>query len=242
MQRPVRTPARDARTTFRHTPSAHRDAGDTVSSFNAACEHNLDDVIFKDPDSPYRSGRTGDWINVKCIQCESFFVVVYEKSAVARGGVGSLLLVARNGDGLQYVGSVGTGFKCNDAVERREMLDKLAMKKPPVPYGGRRKKVVWAQPTLIAEIEYRAWTVDGNLRHASFRRLRDVGQRGRLPNRGMTVGRVFQPSDLQQPPVRRDWSIVDLQRRHNPVGGHQPRKIFPHQGGREVVKGSGRRL
>jgi len=75
---------------------------------------------------------------VKCIQSESFLVVGYEKSARARGGVGSLLLAARKGDVLQYVGSVGTGFKYKDAVELRDMLDKLVMKKPPITYDGRR--------------------------------------------------------------------------------------------------------
>lgn len=29
------------------------------------------------------------------------------------------------------------------------------------------------QPTLIAEIEYHAWTHDGNLRHATYKRLRE---------------------------------------------------------------------
>jgi len=93
---------------------------------------------------------------------------------VALGGVGILLLAARKDDSLQYVGSVGTGFKYKDAVELRETLDKLVMKKPPVEYGGRRKDVVWARATLIAEIEYRAWTDDGKLRHASYKGLREV--------------------------------------------------------------------
>lgn len=44
-------------------------------------------------------------------------IVGYEKSAVARGGIGSLLLAARQGDGWVSVGSVGTGFKEKDAVE-----------------------------------------------------------------------------------------------------------------------------
>jgi bifunctional non-homologous end joining protein LigD len=33
--------------------------------------------------------------------------------------------------------------------------------------------VVWVQPTLVAEIEYRAWTDDQILRHASYKGLRD---------------------------------------------------------------------
>jgi bifunctional non-homologous end joining protein LigD len=54
------------------------------------------------------------------------------------------------------------------------MLDRLKRKTPPVTYQGNRKNIVWAQPTLIAEIEYRAWTHDGKLRHASYKGLREV--------------------------------------------------------------------
>ncbi|WP_409201823.1 hypothetical protein [Rhizobium sp. NZLR8] len=37
---------------------------------------------------------------------------------------------------------------------------------------GRRKNLVWVQPTLIAEIEYRARTHDGKPRHAAYKGLR----------------------------------------------------------------------
>lgn len=34
-----------------------------------------------------------------------------------------------------------------------------------------RKGVVWVKPTLVAEVEYRGWTSDDQLRHASFKGL-----------------------------------------------------------------------
>ncbi|MDE3771026.1 hypothetical protein GOB49_14190 [Sinorhizobium meliloti] len=36
----------------------------------------------------------------------------------------------------------------------------------------RRKGAVFVEPVLVAEVEYRAWTDDGKLRHASFKRIR----------------------------------------------------------------------
>ena len=148
--------------------------GDGSEIFNAASAHGLEGIIAKDRDSPYRSGRFGDWIKVQCIQSESFMIVGYEHSMSARGGIGCLLLAARKGHDLVYVGSVGTGFKERDALQLRKMLDRLKQKTPPVTYQGNRKNIVWAQPTLIGEIEYRAWTHDGKLRHASYKGLREV--------------------------------------------------------------------
>ncbi|RDJ12402.1 non-homologous end-joining DNA ligase [Rhizobium grahamii] len=148
--------------------------GDGREIFTAACDHGLEGIIAKYKDAPYRSGRFGEWIKVKCIQSDSFIVVGYEHSMVARGGIGSLLLAARKGGDWVYVGSVGTGFSEKTAEQLRKMLDTIKSKKPPVVYSGRRKNLVWVQPTLIAEIEYRAWTHDGKLRHASYKGLREV--------------------------------------------------------------------
>jgi len=79
-----------------------------------ACEHGLEGIIAKDRNSTYRAGRLGDWLKIKCIQSDSFAIVGWEQSMVARGHIGSLLLGAYGGDGLVYVGSVGTGIKERD--------------------------------------------------------------------------------------------------------------------------------
>lgn len=146
--------------------------GDGAELLANACSMGLEGIIAKHRDRPYRSGRTGDWIKIKCVQSESFMIVGYERSESARGGVGSVLLAARKGDTWVSVGSVGTGFKTTDAEYLRRTLDKLKTKRPVVPLKG--KNYVFAQPTLIAEIEFRGWTDDGNLRHPSYKGLREI--------------------------------------------------------------------
>jgi len=153
---------------------------DGEAFFRAACELGLEGIIAKDRHSTYRSGRLGDWLKIKCIQSDSFAIVGYEHSMSARAGIGALLLAARRGGKLVYVGSVGTGFKEAATWRLREELDKLTTKTPPIAYSGRRKNVVWTRPRLVAEIEYRAWTADGKLRHASYKGLRDTADQSEI--------------------------------------------------------------
>ena len=145
-----------------------------VTLLEHACRLGLEGIVGKHKEKPYRSGRMGDWVKCKCVQSEAFMVIGYEPSMSSWGGFTSLLLAAYDGDELRYVGSVGTGFTERAAINLRKSMDKLAWKRktPPVTYSGRRT-VTWVQPTLIAEIEFRAWTTDGKLRHAAYKGLRE---------------------------------------------------------------------
>ncbi|MCR6727459.1 non-homologous end-joining DNA ligase [Agrobacterium fabrum] len=145
---------------------------------NVLLEHirslGLEGIVGKHLDQPYRSGRAGDWVKVKCIESEAFMVVGYEPSMASPAGFASLVVAAYRGDELIHVGNVGTGFKEAEMIGLRKMLDKLRWKRkpPPVPFT-EKTDIVWVEPTLIAEIEFRAWTADGKLRHASYKGLRE---------------------------------------------------------------------
>ncbi|MBB2719111.1 UNVERIFIED_ORG: bifunctional non-homologous end joining protein LigD [Rhizobium etli] len=145
--------------------------GDTL--LRVACEHGLEGIIAKDRNSTYHSGRLGDWVKIKCIQSDGFLIIGYERSTASFGGIGRLLLAARKGKELVYVGGVGTGFNERSAGELREQMDKLVIGKPAVDTG-RKRNAVFVRPKLVAEIEYRAWTHDGKLRHPSYKGLREL--------------------------------------------------------------------
>lgn len=89
---------------------------------------------------------------------------------------GSLLLGIPGEHGLQYVGQVGTGF--NDAVLRdlTATFDGLASSSNPFstevprPY---RNVARWVRPTLVGEVSFGEWTVEGRMRHPSWRGLRE---------------------------------------------------------------------
>ncbi|WP_323686935.1 non-homologous end-joining DNA ligase, partial [Rhizobium sp. AN68] len=117
----------------------------------------LEGIVGKQLDQPYRSGRTGGWVKIKCVKSEAFMVVGYEPSTASPDGFGSLVLAAYRGDELVHVGNVGTGFRQAEMNRLRKMIDRLRWnrKQPPVPYA-EKADIVWVEPTLIAEIEFRA--------------------------------------------------------------------------------------
>jgi bifunctional non-homologous end joining protein LigD len=137
-----------------------------------ACRMGFEGIIAKRRDAPYRPGRGGDWLKIKCIQSDTFLIIGYEPSGVALGGIGRLLLAAHGNYGLTYVGSVGTGFTHASATALRKQLDRITAASPPA-RGLSRKGVIWVKPKLAAEIAYRGWTHDEKLRHASFKGLRE---------------------------------------------------------------------
>lgn len=137
-----------------------------------ACSHELEGIIAKNRNKPYRSGRAGDWLKIKCVQSETFAIIGYEPSKAVPSAIGSLLLGALKGVDFVYVGSVGTGFSHEQARDLKKRLDKLKTTVPPVRVPG--KSLVLTAPALLAEVEFRAWTHTGTLRHPSFKGLREA--------------------------------------------------------------------
>lgn len=138
--------------------------------FRIACEHGLEGIVVKHRGKPYHSGRRPDWRKIKCVRSDSFVIVGYEPSTMP-GAIGRLLLAAREGEGLVYVGGCGTGWTYQESVKLRDLLDAIAADQPAVVL--RRKGAVFVRPMLVAEVEYRAWTQDAKLRHPSFKGIRE---------------------------------------------------------------------
>ena len=123
----------------------------------------------KHVEKPYRSGRGDWWQKITCKRRDSFVVVGFEPSTVA-GHLGRLLLAARKDGELVYVGGCGTGWSNELSRELRKLLEGMATKTPTVIL--KRKNAIFTEPLLVAEVEYRAWTDDGKLRHVSFKGIR----------------------------------------------------------------------
>ena len=127
---------------------------------------DLEGVVSKLRDAPYRSERTDSWIKVKCLQITRLEVIGYKE------GVSSLYLGKREGDEFLYAGKVGTGYTNKMIAELRPIIKPLTRKTMPLTRKPPRKKIDhWVEPKYWAEVEYRDITADGVLRHVTFRGL-----------------------------------------------------------------------
>ena len=141
-----------------------------------ACRLSLEGIISKEADAPYRSGRGKSWIKSKCSARQEFVVAGFLPSTTSDKLVGSLALGVYEDGKLDYVGRVGTGFSAAVAEDLRSRLEEMRIDKSPFVRkltADEARGVQFVHPELVAEVEFRAWTADGLLRHASFRGLRE---------------------------------------------------------------------
>jgi len=141
-----------------------------------ACAASLEGIVSKRVGAPYRAGRNGDWVKVKCLRSEEFVVVGYSEPAGSRSGFGALLLGTYEGNELVYRGKVGSGFSEKDLHGLLERLQRATRDSPTVtslPSGAGLKGIHWVAPELVVQVEFRELTRDGGLRHPVFRGVRE---------------------------------------------------------------------
>ena len=133
----------------------------------------LEGIVAKRLDSPYRPGRSGDWLKIRLERTDDFVVVGFTDPKGARVGFGALDLAMYCGGRLEYAGAVGTGFTDEELEEVRRRLDTLLVDRPActgaVPPGPDHH---WVRPEQVVEVRYKEWPDDALVRHPVFVRCR----------------------------------------------------------------------
>ena len=137
--------------------------------FTHACKAGLEGVVSKVRDSRYPMDRTNDWLKVTCAQRETLRIAGFALDGNKWNGI----YIGREKAGkLLYAGKVDHGFTPQAEKELRAKLKPLIRKTQPYA-----KKVahrgIWVEPSLLAEIEYRAKSAEGKVRHPFYKGLRE---------------------------------------------------------------------
>jgi bifunctional non-homologous end joining protein LigD len=150
---------------------------DGAAMFKQACKMGLEGVVSKVRDSRYNSGRGNDWVKATCRQRETLPIAGF---ALKEDRFDGLYIGRHEGDELIYAGKVDHGFDDASAKDLQARLKPLIRKTQP--YG---KKIahrgIWVEPSLLAEIEYRAKSAAGKVRHPFFKGIRGFVM-AELPN------------------------------------------------------------
>ena len=145
--------------------------------YAAISEHELEGVIAKLRDAPYRGTRTGDWLKIKRPLTEQFVIGGYSDPDGTRTHFGALLLGQYEADGaLRYTDKVGSGFNQDKLRKIHAMLTALAQPQSPFrkPAAGEpspERTAHFVRPELVCKVRFTEWTDSGGIRQPSFQGL-----------------------------------------------------------------------
>jgi bifunctional non-homologous end joining protein LigD len=142
-----------------------------------ASDLNLEGIVSKRADAPYRSGRVGDWLKVKVTSNQELLVIGYEPSDKRTRLIRSLLLGYFDKGKLRYAGRIGTGWGQKQERDLERRLKAIERRNTPldkVPEEERLARgVKWVEPRMVVEVDFRGWTGGGLVRQGSLKEIRE---------------------------------------------------------------------
>jgi bifunctional non-homologous end joining protein LigD len=137
--------------------------------YKHAGKTGLEGVVSKVRDSKYNSGRSNDWPKKACAQREALPIAGF---AIKSNQFDGIYMGRQKGNSLVYAGKVDHGFDRVSAKDLQARLKPLIRRTQP--YAKRiGHRGIWIEPSLLAEVEYRAKSAEGKVRHPFFKGIRE---------------------------------------------------------------------
>jgi bifunctional non-homologous end joining protein LigD len=129
-----------------------------------AHEINVEGIVSKWIDSPYRSARGGDWIKTPCQYREALLV-----AGIAFDGAdfGGLYPARRKNGALFYAGKVEDGFTDETVIRLRVLLDPLVTRRPQIATAAN-PNAKWLEPIVKVRILHRGGLTAQRVRRPVF--------------------------------------------------------------------------
>lgn len=152
--------------------SQHRNR-DGTAFLEEACDKRWEGLIAKRAASPYRTGRSRDWLKFRCSARQEFVIGGYTDPKGQRTAFGALLIGYHDEHGaLRYAGRVGTGYDERTLRDLGGRLSGSERRRSPFADDVPGRDVHFVEPELVAEVAFTEWTHDARLRHPRFLGLR----------------------------------------------------------------------
>jgi len=149
----------------------HRER-DGEAYYQHARTQGWEGLIAKRADSPYRGGRSDDWLKFKCVRGQEFVVGGFTDPQGSRAGFGALLVGYHEHGRLRYAGKVGTGYDHATLRTLRARMDTMTVADSPFADEINEPTAHWIRPELVIQAGFSEWTMQGRLRHPRFGGLR----------------------------------------------------------------------
>ncbi len=195
--------------------------------YELASAQQLEGILAKEIHSPYVGKRTRFWIKLKIVQELDAVVGGWTEPRNSRDYFGALLMGLYDGEELEYVASVGTGFPHDVLKETYEKLQ--AVKSKECPFATRPKvkeKATWVRPELVARVKYGMWTDDRKLRAPVF-----IGFREDISPRDCKF-----ESEVPKEAIKRAKEEMRTEDEAHGEGGGEKRQIKSAKGKRAKAK------
>ena len=183
----------------------------------------LEGIVAKRRHSPYRSGRSGDWLKIKISEEIDCVIGGLTAPEGGREFLGSLVLGLYRGGQLEHVGNVGSGFSGQELARVSQLLEPLQSQQ--CPFAAAPEAWRWLRPDLVCKVRFNTRTEAGILRAPVYAGLVE----GANPKSCLWDEQEIPPEEEMVPTADPDQALLEVGGRRLKLT-HLSKVLFPKDG------------